>query len=82
MKTSIKVFIIFMSIILGGFLGELALSIPELRFLSAGKTFGITSPMVLELGIIKLTIGIVIRLNVAAAIGVIVSLIVIKKVSR
>lgn len=82
MKTTIKIVIVCVGIILGGFLGEMALSVPGLSFLSAGKTFGIMSPMELELGIIKLTFGLVIRLNIAGAIGVIISLIVIKKISR
>lgn len=82
MKTTIKIVIILTGIILGGFLGDLALGVPALSFLAAGKTFGMTTPMVVELGIVKFTFAILVRLNIAAAIGVIISLIVIKKVSR
>ena len=80
MKTVIKVITIFAGIILGGYLGELALSVPALSFLSAGKELGLTSPLVLDLNIIKLTFAFTVKLNVAGILGFIASLFIVKKV--
>lgn len=80
MKTIIKVITLFAGIVLGGYLGELALTVPALKFLAAGKELGLTSPLVLDLNIIKLTLGFTVKLNIAGILGFIISLIIIKKV--
>lgn len=80
MKTVIKIITLFAGIILGGYLGELALSVPALKFLAVGKELGFTSPLVLDLSILKLTFGFTVTLNIAGILGLIVALIIIKKV--
>lgn len=80
MKTVIKIITIFAGIILGGYLGELALSVPVLSFLAWGKELGFTQPIVLDLNIIKITLGFVCKLNIAGILGLIISLILVKKV--
>ena len=80
MKTVIKVITLFAGIILGGYLGELALSVPALKFLAVGKELGLTSPCVLDLSIIKLTFAFTVKLNIAGILGLIASMIIIKKV--
>ena len=79
MKTVIKVITIFAGIILGGYLGELALSVPALSFLATGKELGLTSPLVLDLSIIKLTFAFTVKLNIAGILGFIASLFIVKK---
>jgi len=78
-KTVIKLITIFAGIILGGYLGELALSIPALKFLAAGKELGLTSPLVLDLNIIKLTFAFTVKLNIAGILGFIAALFIVKK---
>ena len=51
-KSVIKVVALFAGIILGGYLGELALSVSALKFLAVGKELGLTSPLVLDLSIL------------------------------
>ena len=80
MKTVIKILTLCAGIILGGYLGELALNVPALNFLGAGKELGLTSPFVLNLDVIKLTFGFTIKLNIAGIFGFIIALIIIKKV--
>ena len=80
MNTVIKIITICAGIILGGYLGELALSVPALKFLAVGKELGITNPFVLDLSIIKLTFAFTVKLNIAGILGFIVSLFVVKKV--
>lgn len=79
MKTFMKILVIFAGIILGGFLGDLALTVPALKFLGAGKELGLSSPIVLDLSIIKLTFAFVVKLNIAGILGLIASLFIIKK---
>jgi len=78
-KTVIKIITIFAGIILGGYLGELALNVPALSFLAAGKELGLTSPLVLDLNIIKLTFAFTVKLNIAGILGFIASLFIVKK---
>lgn len=80
MNTVIKIITICAGIILGGYLGELALSVPALEFLSVGKELGFTNPLTLDLSIIKLTFAFTVKLNIAGIIGFIVSLFIVKKV--
>lgn len=80
MKTVIKIITLFAGIILGGYLGELALSVPALKFLAVGKELGLVNPLTLDLSIIKLTFAFTVKLNIAGILGFIVSLIIIKKV--
>ena len=80
MNTVIKTITIFAGIILGGYLGELALSVPALSFLASGKELGLTSPLVLDLNIMKLTFAFTVKLNIAGILGFIVSLFIVKKV--
>lgn len=68
--------ILLCGIILGGFLGQLASNVSFLSWLSYGKTFGLTSPVVLDLGILVLTFGLTITINIASMIGLIIGIIV------
>ena len=79
MKTVIKIITIFAGIILGGYLGELALSVPALSFLATGKELGLTSPVVLDLNIMKLTFAFTVKLNIAGILGFIAALFIVKK---
>ncbi len=80
MKTLVKILTIFSGIILGGYLGELAISIPALKFLAVGKELGLSSPLIVDLDVLKFTLGFTVKFNVAGILGFIIALIVIKKV--
>ncbi len=45
-------------------------------FLNYGQTFGLSSPIVLDLGFIVLTFGLQIQITIASVIGVVIALIV------
>jgi len=47
-------------------------------FLNYGQTFGLSNPVVLDLGFIILTFGLQIKITIASVIGVIISLVVYK----
>ena len=61
-------------IVLGGFIGTLTANISFLSWLNYGQTFGLSSPVVLDLGIIVLTFGMTIRITIASIIGVVLSI--------
>lgn len=82
MKNFFKVMIVFMGIVLGSYLGELALEVSWLKFLSFGKDIGFAEPISLDLGFLEVTFGFLCKLNLASILGFIVAFFVIKKVVK
>ncbi len=63
-------------IVLGSFIAHLTSGISGLSWLSFGKTFGLESPVVLDLGVMILTFGLKIKITIASIIGIIISAII------
>lgn len=63
-------------IVLGGFIGTLAAGVPFLSWLSYGQVFGLSQPMVLDLGILVLTFGLTIKISIASILGMILAIII------
>lgn len=74
----VLILLILCGIVLGGFIGMLADGVSFLNFLNYGQTFGLSSPVVLDLGVLVLTFGLTIRISIASILGVIISIIVYK----
>ncbi|MDE6024431.1 MAG: DUF4321 domain-containing protein [Lachnospiraceae bacterium] len=70
--------ILLSGIVLGGFIGYLCRGISWLSWLNYGQTFGLSSPIVLDLGIMVLTFGLTITINIASIIGIIIGIIIYK----
>ena len=68
--------ILLCGIVLGGFLGTLTSNIGFLSWLSYGNTFGLTEPVVLDLGILVLTFGLTITINIASIIGLMIGIVI------
>ena len=68
--------LILTGIVLGGFIGNLAAGVSWLSWLSYGQTFGFTSPLILDLGILVLTFGLTIRITIASIIGVLLAILI------
>lgn len=64
--------LILAGIVLGGFIGSM---FPG-TFLSFGQTFGLTSPMVLDFGILCITFALTIKITIASIIGIIIGIII------
>ncbi len=81
MKSRNIIFIIVMlsGLVIGGFLGELASGIPALSFMSYGKEVGLTTPLDLDLVIIKLQLGFTLKFTIAGIIGMIISIFIYRK---
>ena len=63
-------------IMLGGFIGNLTAGIPGLSWLNYGQSFGLTCPVVLDLGIMVLTFALTIRITIASILGVLLAIII------
>lgn len=66
------VLLILVGFVIGSFIGTYFSG----TFLSYGQSFGLSQPMVLDLGFIVLTFGLRINITIASILGVIISLVV------
>lgn len=68
--------VLLTGIVLGGFLGTLSEGVAALNWLSYGQSFGFQEPIVLNLGVLAITFGLNITINIASIIGMILSIII------
>jgi len=66
------IILVLIGFVVGGFIGTYF----EGTFLNYGRTFGLTTPIELDLGFIIFTFGLKIQITIASVIGVILSLLV------
>lgn len=76
----ILIIFIFSGLVLGGLIGELTSGINGLWWLSYGQSFGIESPLVLNLNVITITFALTMKINIASMIGMAVSIFIYRKV--
>lgn len=72
--------LILAGIVLGGFIGHYASALPNMSWLDYGQTFGLTKPMIVEMGILSLTLGFTIKINISSVIGVAIGVIAYRRV--
>ena len=66
--------------VVGGLLGRLASSVSWLWWLSYEQEFGLQTPLVLDLNVLKLTFGLMFKINIASIIGMVLSIFIYKKI--
>ena len=71
---------ILSGLVVGGLLGELASKIDFLWWLGYGESFGLTSPLELDLSIIKITFALALKINISSIIGLILAIFIYKKI--
>ena len=76
----IVVLFILCGIVIGGLLGEFASKVDFLWWLSYGESFGLSDPISLDLNVIKLTFGLVFKINISSIIGMILAIFIYRKV--
>lgn len=76
----ILILFILCGIVIGGLLGELASHIDFLSWLAYGQEFGLTSPIELNLNVIKLTFALIFKINISSIIGIVLAIFIYKKV--
>lgn len=67
-------------LVIGGLLGELANRIDWLWWLSYGESFGLSTPVTLDLSVLKITFSCMIKINVASIIGMVLAIIWYRKI--
>lgn len=67
-------------LVLGGLLGQLATSIDWLWWLGFGMDFGLETPLILDLTVLKITFGVTFNINVASIIGMTIAIFLYRKV--
>lgn len=72
----ILLLLLLAGIVLGGFLGEATKGISPLSWLNFGQSFGLDTPLVLNLGVLVITFGLTIRITMASIIGVAIALLI------
>lgn len=71
---------ILSGLVIGGLLGELSKNVDWLWWLSYGDEFGLTSPMTLDLKVLKLQFGFTLKISMASIIGMIIAIFIYRKV--
>lgn len=78
-KGWVCVLFILAGLVIGGLIGNLTSGVDFLWWLSYGQEFGLSSPLILDLGVVKLTFAIMFKINIASIVGVIISMFIYKK---
>ena len=68
----LPVLLVLVGFVIGGFIG----SYFDGSFLNYGRSFGLISPIVLDMGFFVLTFGLTIHITIASVIGVVLALII------
>lgn len=76
----ILILFILCGIVVGGLLGELASNVDFLWWLSYGEEFGISEPITLDLIVVTLSFGLMLKINIASIIGMILAIFIYKKI--
>ena len=78
-NTWICILFILAGLVIGGLIGQLTEGVDFLWWLSYGQEFGLSSPLILDLGLIKLTFAVMFKINIASILGVIISIFIYRK---
>ena len=68
--------LVLAGIVLGSFIGELTSNVSFLSWLNYGQSFGLSDPLVLNLGILVLTFGLKIKITIAGIIGILIAILI------
>ena len=69
----ILVLLMLAGVVLGGFIAKLVGGVSALSWLAYGNSFGLSSPLMLDLGVLTLQFGLTIRFTIAGIIGIILA---------
>ena len=71
---------ILSGLVIGGLIGEFTQDVDFLWWLSYGQSFGLSSPIELDLNIVQISFGLMFKINVASIIGLIIAVFIYKKI--
>ena len=67
-------------LVIGGLLGDVASKVGGFSWLSYGQSVGLSQPVALDLNIINITFGFMLKINVASIIGILLAIFIYRKV--
>ena len=76
----ILVVFILSGLVVGGLLGDLAGKVDFLWWLSYGESFGLSSPIELDLSIVQISFALMLKINISSIIGMLIAILVYRKV--
>ena len=81
-EKNIWILLVFLlsGLVIGGLLGELASKVDWLWWLSYGESFGLASPIELDLNVITITFGLMFKINIASIIGMALAIFIYRKI--
>ena len=81
-EKNIWVLLVFIlsGLVVGGLLGQLASSVDWLWWLSYSQTFGLQDPIVLDLSVVTITFALMFKISVASIIGMLLAILIYKKI--
>ena len=81
-EKNIWILLVFLlaGLVIGGLLGKLASSVSWLWWLSYEQQFGLETPIVLDLSVLKLTFGLTLNINIASIIGMAIAIFIYRKI--
>ena len=77
--TLVLIIFILCGLVIGGLIGELTRGVSWLSWLSYGQQFGVPSPIVLNLGVVEITFGILFKINISSIVGLIIAVFIYRK---
>ena len=75
----VLVLLILAGVVLGGFIANMLGSFSALSWLAYGSSFGLSSPLALDLGVLTLQFGFTIRFTIAGIIGIVLAFFVYRR---
>lgn len=81
-EKNIWILIVFIlsGLVVGGLLGELASKIDWLWWLSYSQSFGLENPVVVDVGVMKVTFALMFKISVSSIIGMVLAIFIYKKI--
>lgn len=76
-KNAWSLFLLLLAgVVLGSLIAQLTSGVSALSWLSFGQTFGLDTPITLDLGVLVVTFGLKIKFTIAGIIGIIIAAII------
>lgn len=76
----ILILFILSGLVIGGLIGELASKVNWLWWVSYGQSFGLESPLILDIGVMKITFALMFKISVSSIIGMVLAIFIYKKI--
>ena len=78
-STLVFILVLITGLVIGGLIGDTLGNIPFLSWLNYGKQIGRNPPLSLDLSFFSMQLGITIKLNIAGILGMVIAIILYKK---